>query len=56
MELNNYRPISVLKIFSKIFERLMYNKSNSWINIIFLIKINLDLDKDTLLTMHLSHW
>ena len=26
MELNNYRPISVLNIFSKIFERLMYNK------------------------------
>ena len=26
MELNNYRPISVLNIFPKIFERLMYNK------------------------------
>ena len=26
MELTNYRPISVLNIFSKIFERLMYNK------------------------------
>ena len=26
MELNNYRPISVLNIFSKTFERLMYNK------------------------------
>ena len=26
MELCNYRPISVLNIFSKIFERLMYNK------------------------------
>ena len=26
MELNNYRPISVLNIFSKIFERLMYNR------------------------------
>ena len=26
MELNNYRPISVLNIFSKIFERLMFNK------------------------------
>ena len=26
MELNNNKPISVLNIFSKIFERLMYNK------------------------------
>ena len=26
MELNNYRPISVLNIFSITFERLMYNK------------------------------
>ena len=26
MELSNYRPISVLNVFSKIFERLMYNK------------------------------
>ena len=26
MELNNYRPISVLNIFSKTFERLMFNK------------------------------
>ena len=26
MELSNYIPISVLNIFSKIFERLMYNK------------------------------
>ena len=26
MELNNYRPISVLNIFYKIFERLMYNR------------------------------
>ena len=26
MELNNYRPTSVLNIFSKIFERLMYNR------------------------------
>ena len=26
MELNNYRPISVLNVFSKIYERIMYNK------------------------------
>ena len=36
MELNNYRPISVLNIFSKIFERLMYNRL-----IIFLDKYNI---------------
>ena len=26
MELNNYRPISIMNIYSKIFESLMYNK------------------------------
>ena len=26
MELNNDRPISVLNVFSKIYERIMYNK------------------------------
>ena len=36
MELNNYRPISVLNIFSKILERLMYNRL-----IIFLDKYNI---------------
>ena len=36
MELNNYRPISVLNIFSKIFERLMYNRL-----IFFLDKYNI---------------
>ena len=47
MELSNYRPISVLNIYSKIFERLMYNiliqfldKTKSF------IKINLDLNND----------
>ena len=42
MELNNYRPISVLNIFSKIFERLMYNKL-----IKFLDKYNI-LDQNTI--------
>ena len=36
MELNNYRPIFVLNIFSKIFERLMYNRL-----IFFLDKYNI---------------
>ena len=55
MELNNYRPISVLNIFSKIFERLMYNKLIKFLDK-YNFKINLDLDEDTLLTMHLLHW
>ena len=33
MELNNYRPISVLKIFCKTFERLMYNKLIKFLDI-----------------------
>ena len=36
MEFNNYRPISVLNIFSKIFERLVYNRL-----IIFFDKYNI---------------
>ena len=32
MEINNYRPVSILPAFSKIFERLMYNRLNSFIN------------------------
>ena len=55
MELNNYRPISVLNIFSKIFERLMYNRLIVFflISIISFTKINLDLEKGVLPIMPL---
>ena len=32
MFFNNYRPISLLSVFSKIFERLMYNRILNFIN------------------------
>ena len=32
MQLNNYRPVSVLPVFSKVFERIMYNRLLSFIN------------------------
>ena len=32
MELNNYRPISVLNIFSKVFERLMYDRLTQFLD------------------------
>ena len=49
MELNNYRPISVLNIFSKTFERLMYNKL-----IKFLDKYNI-LDQNQFRQGHSTH-
>ena len=32
MKLSNYRPVSVLPLFSKLFERLMYNRLISFVN------------------------
>ena len=32
MELNNYRPISVLNTFSKVFERLMYDRLTKFLD------------------------
>ena len=32
MMLNNYRPVSVLPVFSKLFERLIYNRLISFVN------------------------
>ena len=29
--INNYRPVSVLPVFSKVFERIMYNKTISFL-------------------------
>ena len=52
MELNNYRPISELNIFSKIFERLIYNKLIQFLdqyNVLY--QNHLDLGKDILLIM-----
>ena len=44
-DLGNYRPISVLHCFSKILERIMYNRL---IKIIFFTQNNLDFKKDIL--------
>ena len=54
MELNNYRPISVLNIFSKVFERLMYDRLIQFLDK-YNIKTNFGLDKDIPLTMPSSH-
>ena len=32
MQINNYRPVSVLALISKIFERIMYNKIIEFVN------------------------
>ena len=32
MQINNYRPVSVLAFISKIFERIMYNKIIEFVN------------------------
>ena len=41
MELNNYRPISVLNILKKIFERLMYNKLIKFLDKYYIFDQNL---------------
>ena len=51
-EIGNYRPISVLSCFSKILERIMYNRLFKYLTTNdTLIKNNLDFKKDTLLNM-----
>ena len=50
--LGNYRPISVLPCFSKILERIMYNRVYNFLKRkIFYMKNNLDFKKATLLNM-----
>ena len=58
MELSNYRPISVLNLFSKVYEKLMYLELFYLIliNIISFIKIKLVYAKDILVTMLLLRW
>ena len=52
-KITNYRPISVLSFFSKVFERVMYNHITDFIDsLTFSINTNLDLDINTLLTTH----
>ena len=43
-EFTNYRPISVLSTFSKLFERLIYKRLISFIDEHNLMSLNLDLD------------
>ena len=51
-EIGNYRLISVLTCFSKILERIMYNRLFKYLTTNdTLIKNNLDFKKDTLLNM-----
>ena len=48
--INNYRPISILPAFSKIFERVMHRRLLSlWKNINYFISTNLDSGKDMVL-------
>ena len=56
MELNNYRPISVLNTFSKVFERHMYDRLTKFLdkyNVLY--QTSLGLDRDIPLTMPSSH-
>ena len=51
-EIGNYRPISVLPCFSKILERIMYNRLFKYLTTNEILhKNNLDFKKDTLLNM-----
>ena len=52
----NYRPISVLNYFSKIYEKVMYNHLLNFLEKFNIyIKTNLDLNKDIQQIMHLEH-
>ena len=56
MKINNYRSVSVLPLFSKIFERVMYDRINNFItknNILY--NINLDSGRDTVPIWHLLY-
>jgi hypothetical protein len=52
----NYRPISILSVFSKILEKIMCKGLNSYIEkIIYLQKRNLDSDKENVWNMPATH-
>ena len=53
MLLNNYRPVSILSIFSKVLKKLMYNRLFSFLSkTSFYININLDFEKVTAQIWH----
>ena len=50
MLFNNYRPVSVLCVLSKVFEKMMYNRVSTFLEI-FYMKINMTFEKN-----HLPIW
>ena len=57
-ETKNYRPISILPVFSKIDEKLVYNHVITFINkhTVYYTVISSAFAGNTLLIMLLSHW
>lgn len=51
LDVNNYRPVSILCVVSKIMERAVYNQFADYlVNIVYFTSFNLDLGQNTQLT------